>query len=68
MTRLFFSLVLIFFFFVFSIISLSLIQYLGIILTGLVISWIKAANSLAGQFNKAMEADDEGGEAEAVAA
>lgn len=37
--------------------------YLGIILSGLVFSWIKAANSLAGQFNTAMEANDEGGEA-----
>lgn len=42
--------------------------YLGIILTGLVLSWIKAANSLAGQFNKAMEASDEGDESEAAAA
>lgn len=42
--------------------------YLGIILTGLVLSWIKAANSLAGQFNKAMEGSDEGDESEATAA
>jgi len=41
--------------------------YLGIILTGLVFSWIKAANNLAGQFNKAMEANEEGGEAAATA-
>jgi len=41
--------------------------YLGIILSGLVVSWIKAANNLAGQFNKAMEANDEEGETEATA-
>lgn len=34
--------------------------YLGIILSGLVFSWIKAANNLAGRFNKAMEVNDEG--------
>ena len=32
--------------------------YLGVILSGLVFLWIQAANDLAGQFNKAMEADD----------
>lgn len=32
--------------------------YLGIILIGLIFSWIKSANSLAGMFNKAMEAND----------
>ena len=50
-----------------SLLFLLLLQYLGIILSGLVFSWIKAANNLAGQFNKAMEANDEGGEAEAEA-
>ena len=29
------------------------------ILSGLVFNWIKSANSLAGQFEKAMEADDD---------
>lgn len=33
--------------------------YLGIILSGLVFMWIRAANSLAGQFNKAMEANSD---------
>jgi len=33
--------------------------YLGLILSGLIITWIKAANSLAGQFNKAMEANND---------
>jgi hypothetical protein len=33
---------------------------LGIILSGLIFTWIRAANSLAGQFNKAM--DSEGSE------
>merc|ERR1712107_37460 len=32
--------------------------YLGLILSGLIITWIKA-NSLAGQFNKAMEANND---------
>jgi len=36
------------------------IQYLGVILSGIVFSWIKSANSLAGQFNKAMEVNDDG--------
>lgn len=31
--------------------------YLGVILSGLVVVWIQAANSLAGQFNLAMETD-----------
>jgi len=35
------------------------LQYLGLILSGLIITWIKAANSLAGQFNKAMEANND---------
>jgi hypothetical protein len=35
-----------------------LLQYLGVILSGLVFLWIQAANNLAGQFNKAMEVDD----------
>ncbi len=68
MTRSFVSPFRNFLYFVFSIVSLRSLQYLGIILSALVISWIKAANSLAGQFNKAMEADDEGGEAEVAAA
>merc|ERR1712166_916846 len=34
--------------------------YLGVILSGIVFSWIKSANSLAGQFNKAMEVNDDG--------
>lgn len=34
------------------------VQYLGVILSGLVFLWIQSANSLAGQFNKAMEVDD----------
>jgi len=34
--------------------------YLGVILSGIVLSWIKSANSLAGQFNKAMEVNDAG--------
>ena len=50
-----------------SLLLLLPLQYLGIILSGLVLSWIKAANSLAGQFNKAMEASDEGDESEAAA-
>jgi hypothetical protein len=29
-----------------------------VILSGLVFLWIQSANSLAGQFNKAMEVDD----------
>jgi hypothetical protein len=33
------------------------LQYLGVILSGLVFLWIQAANNLAGQFNKAMEPD-----------
>jgi len=54
-------------FLIFGVGSLSAATpYLGIILTGIVISWIKSANSLAGQFNKAMEAEDEGGEMEAA--
>jgi len=39
--------------------------YLGVILSVLVFTWIRSANSLAGQFNKAMEANDEGGSATA---
>jgi hypothetical protein len=39
-------------------VSLSLLaQYLGLILSGTVFLWIQSANSLAGQFNKAMEID-----------
>lgn len=41
--------------------------YLAVILTALVISWIKSANSLAGQFNTAMEVNDAGPEATAAA-
>jgi hypothetical protein len=37
------------------------VQYLGVILSGLVFLWIQSANSLAGQFNKAMEIDDSKG-------
>ncbi|KAG7356889.1 ADP,ATP carrier protein 1 [Nitzschia inconspicua] len=33
--------------------------YLGVILSGLIFLWIQSANSLAGQFNKAMEVDDD---------
>jgi len=40
--------------------------YLGIILSGLILSWIKAANNLAGQFNKAMESNVDGDEAETI--
>jgi len=55
-------------FLIFGVGSLSAATpYLGIILSGLVFSWIKAANNLAGQFNKAMEANDEQGETEATA-
>jgi AAA family ATP:ADP antiporter len=55
-------------FLIFGVGSLSAATpYLGVILTGLVFSWIKAANNLAGQFNKAMEANDEEGETEATA-
>ena len=35
------------------------LQYLGVILSGIVFTWIKSANSLAGMFNKAMEANEE---------
>jgi AAA family ATP:ADP antiporter len=41
--------------------------YLAVILTGLVFTWIKSANSLAGQFNTAMEVNDAGPEATAAA-
>mmetsp|Transcript_32317 Transcript_32317/g.54072 ORF Transcript_32317/g.54072 Transcript_32317/m.54072 type:complete len:121 (+) Transcript_32317:57-419(+) len=37
--------------------------YLGVILCGLVFLWIQSANDLAGQFNKAMEVDDNAGSA-----
>jgi AAA family ATP:ADP antiporter len=50
-------------FLIFGVGSLSAATpFLGIILSGLVFSWINAANNLAGQFNKAMEANNEGGE------
>ena len=51
----------------YSSVCFFLSQYLGIILSGLVLSWIKAANNLAGQFNKAMEANDDEEEVEATA-
>jgi hypothetical protein len=40
-------------------VCIVLVQYFAAVLMGMIFLWFKAANSLAGQFNEAMEANPE---------